>query len=54
MRQPIGLSRFVVKDLFEAETLEPERGSGSQVSLIVIAMNDCGVLLIQACDGLYA
>jgi hypothetical protein len=54
MRQPIGFSRFVVKDYFETETLEPRRGSGSQVSLVVIAMNDCGVFLIQARDGFLA
>jgi hypothetical protein len=53
MRQPIGFSRFEIKNFFETETLEPRRGPGSQVSLVVIAMNNCGAFLIQARDALF-
>mgnify|MGYP006197546723 CR=1 FL=1 len=43
-----------LEDGREAQALEPPRGSRSQVSLVIVAVHDGGVFLIQALDRFFS
>jgi hypothetical protein len=45
--QPVDFSRFIIKYLLEAQAFEPPRGSWTQVSLIVVAINDDRPVFLQ-------
>src|SRR5205814_5002001 len=46
--QPVHLSGRVVVDVVEAELLEPRRGPGAVVSLVVVAVDDDRAVAVQA------
>src|SRR5437773_888823 len=51
-RHPVELAGVIVKDLCEAEELEPRRGSRRHVSSRIPAVHDHRVLLVEGLNGL--
>ena len=51
IRQPVLFARDVVQDLREPQRFEPARGSWAQVSLVVVAVDDDGGVLLESGDS---
>jgi hypothetical protein len=52
MGEPIRLAGNVIKDLGEAQTFEPSRSSGAEVSLQVVAVDNHRLVLPKGCRSL--